>query len=145
MLALIQRVTHATVAVAEKTIGEIQLGILALIGIEKTDTDKNAERLLEKILGYRIFSDDAGKMNLNLKDVHGGLLLVSQFTLVADTKKGTRPGFSTAMSPAESEKIFDYMIQKSKSLHAQTATGQFGAHMKIALCNDGPVTFLLQS
>jgi D-aminoacyl-tRNA deacylase len=145
LLALIQRVTHAKVVVDHHTIGEIQLGILALIGIEKTDTDKQADRLLEKILSYRIFSDELGKMNLNLQDIHGGLLLVSQFTLVADTKKGTRPGFSTAMPPGESEKIFDYMIEKSKDLHNPVATGKFGAHMKIDLCNDGPVTFLLQA
>ena len=145
MLGLIQRVSSASVSVDEKIIGSIEHGILALIGIEKTDTEKQADRLLEKILQYRIFEDADEKMNFNLKDVHGGLLLVSQFTLVADTRSGTRPGFSTAMPPQESERLFQYLITTANTLHQPLATGKFGADMQVTLCNDGPVTFLLKS
>jgi len=145
MLGLIQRVSSASVTVNNVVIGEIQEGILALIGIEKTDTEQTADRLLEKILSYRIFSDSEGKMNLNVKDVKGGLLLVSQFTLVADTKSGTRPGFSTAMAPDESKILFQYVLTKANSLHGTVAAGEFGAYMKVGLCNEGPVTFLLKS
>lgn len=145
MLALIQRVTHASVTADNAVIGQIQHGILALVGIEKTDTEKSADRLLEKILSYRIFNDTAGKMNLNVKDVSGGLLLVSQFTLVADTQSGTRPGFSTAMAPEPSRALFDYMVKKAQLTHNPVACGQFGADMQVALCNDGPVTFLLKA
>jgi D-aminoacyl-tRNA deacylase len=145
MLALIQRVTHASVAVDNTIIGKIDQGILAFIGIEKTDTQSQALRLLERIIHYRIFHDEADKMNLSLQDIAGGLLLVPQFTLVADTKKGTRPGFSTAMPPAESEKLFHYLTTQAHTLHPSTATGKFGAHMQINLCNNGPVTFLLQA
>ncbi|MDR3476963.1 MAG: D-aminoacyl-tRNA deacylase [Gammaproteobacteria bacterium] len=144
MLALIQRVTSASVTVNSQTIGQIEHGILALIGIEKTDTEQVADKLLEKMLNYRIFSDDAGKMNLNVKETKGGLLLVSQFTLVANTQSGTRPGFSTAMAPQSSKVLFDYLCRKAKSLHQPLATGEFGAHMQVTLCNDGPVTFLLK-
>lgn len=143
MLGLIQRVSSASVVVEGKRIGEIQQGILALVGIEKTDTEKSAERLLDKILSYRIFEDADEKMNLNVKDVRGGLLLVSQFTLVADTKSGTRPGFSTAMPPDESKKLFDYLIKTAQQKHQPVAMGRFGAYMQVSLCNDGPVTFLL--
>lgn len=145
MLALIQRVTHANVTVANELIGQIQQGILALVGIEKTDTEKQAERLLDRILSYRIFSDEAGKMNLSVRDVKGGLLLVPQFTLVADTHQGTRPGFSSAMPPAESKQLFSYLVQTAQAAFAPIACGQFGADMQVSLCNDGPVTFLLQS
>lgn len=145
MLALIQRVTQAKVEVAGKIIGEIQHGILALVGIEKADTEKQADRLLEKILNYRIFDDADGKMNLSTRDVNGGLLLAPQFTLVADTSSGTRPSFSTAMAPDESKKIFGYLVQKAALTHQPHATGEFGAHMKVTLCNDGPVTFLLKA
>jgi D-tyrosyl-tRNA(Tyr) deacylase len=144
MLGLIQRVTSASVSVDNKTIGSIQHGILALIGIEKTDTEQHADKLLDKIIHYRIFDDADGKMNLNVKDVKGGLLLVPQFTLVADTKSGTRPGFSTAMAPEPSKILFDYLITRSQSLPIPTACGQFGAHMAVSLCNDGPVTFMLK-
>lgn len=143
MLGLIQRVSSASVVIDNTEVGAIQHGILALIGMEKTDTEKEAERLLEKILHYRIFSDAKDKMNLNVKDVKGGLLLVSQFTLVADTKSGTRPGFSTAMAPAESNKLFDYLLKIANEKHQPVASGQFGANMQVSLCNDGPVTFLL--
>jgi D-tyrosyl-tRNA(Tyr) deacylase len=145
MLALIQRVTHATVSVDNKNIAQIDQGILALIGIEKTDTTQQADRLLERLLTYRIFSDPEGKMNLSVQDIAGGLLLVSQFTLVADTKKGTRPGFSSAMPPESSEKLFAYLTEQAHNKHNLVGTGIFGAHMCVDLCNDGPVTFLLQT
>jgi D-tyrosyl-tRNA(Tyr) deacylase len=145
MLALIQRVTSASVSVNKQIIGEIQHGILALIGIEKTDTEQHADKLLNKIVSYRIFDDQAGKMNLNVNDVSGGLLLVSQFTLVADTKSGTRPGFSTAMPPDASKILFAYLVTKAKTLSMPVATGEFAANMAVSLCNDGPVTFLLKS
>jgi D-tyrosyl-tRNA(Tyr) deacylase len=145
MFGLIQRVTRAAVSVDKQIIGEIDQGILALIGIEKTDTQKEAQRLLEKMLNYRIFEDADGKMNLSVRDVKGGLLLVSQFTLVADTKSGTRPGFSTAMAPGESKQLFAYLVQYAGEQYAPVASGQFGAYMQIELCNDGPVTFLLKS
>lgn len=145
MLGLIQRVTHASVTINNHQVGSIQQGILALIGIEKTDTEKQAERLLEKILNYRIFSDENEKMNLSVKNVKGGLLLVSQFTLVADTKTGTRPGFSTAMPPNESAKLFAYLVEVARQKHEIVASGQFGAYMQVSLCNDGPVTFLLSA
>lgn len=145
MLGLIQRVSFASVTVNDAVIGEIHHGILALIGIEKTDDEPSAIRLLEKILQYRIFSDDNGKMNLNVKEVQGGLLLVSQFTLVADTKSGTRPGFSTAMAPEASQRLFQFLCEKAQKTHQPVATGEFGAHMRVSLCNDGPVTFLLKS
>lgn len=145
MLGLIQRVSAASVMVEGKTIGSIQQGILALIGIEKTDTQATAEKLLDKILGYRIFEDENEKMNLSVRDVKGGLLLVSQFTLVADTKQGTRPGFSTAMAPGESKILFEYLVNIAGVKHQPIACGQFGAYMQVSLCNDGPVTFLLKS
>ncbi len=146
MLALIQRVTHASVSVNNDNIAKINAGMLALIGIEKTDTEFNADKLLAKMLNYRIFADQDEKMNLSLKDTHGGLLLVSQFTLVADTQSGTRPGFSTAMGPEESGIIFQYMISKAQLIHENKVFhGEFGANMQVELCNDGPVTFLLKA
>ncbi len=145
MLGLIQRVSFASVLVSNKTIGAIEHGILALIGIEKNDTEKQADRLLERILTYRIFEDENEKMNLSIKDVKGGLLLVSQFTLVADTKTGTRPGFSTAMTPNESKKLFTYLVNTAQKQHQPVATGEFGAYMQVNLCNEGPVTFLLSA
>jgi D-tyrosyl-tRNA(Tyr) deacylase len=145
MLAVIQRVTQAKVTVNQNTIGEIQQGILALIGIEKTDTEIHANRLLDKILTYRIFNDAADKMNLSVKDVNGGLLLVSQFTIVADTQSGTRPGFSVAMPPTESKLLFEYLVSQAKSKYHSVASGLFGADMQVSLCNDGPVTFILKS
>jgi D-tyrosyl-tRNA(Tyr) deacylase len=145
MLALIQRVTQAQVQVEQKTIGAIEKGILALIGISKSDGQSQADRLLERILNYRIFDDEAGKMNLSLKDIQGGLLLVPQFTLAADTQKGTRPGFSTAMPPEQSEQLFNYFVAQAQAAHQPLATGQFRANMQVSLCNDGPVTFLLET
>ena len=145
MLALIQRVTSANVVVDGKEIGAISQGILALIGIEKGDTEADARRLCERVLGYRIFSDEQDKMNLNIKDIDGGLLLVPQFTLAADTKKGMRPSFSSAETPELSKKLFEYFCTYCKEQYSQVSLGEFGADMKVSLCNDGPVTFRLQS
>ena len=144
MIALLQRVTNAKVVVEGKTVGEIESGILALIGVEKTDTEEQADRLLERILGYRIFADSEDKMNLSLKDTSGGLLLVPQFTLVANTEKGMRPSFSSAASPAEGKRLFAYLLQQARHLYSQVEAGQFGADMQVSLTNDGPVTFWLQ-
>ena len=145
MRALIQRVSHAQVQVEKQTLGAIQQGILALIGIFKNDDKAQANRLLERILQYRIFPDAAGKMNLSLQDLQGGLLVVPQFTLAADTQKGTRPGFSTAMPPEQSAQLFDYFVSQAQAAHQPVATGQFGANMQVTLCNDGPVTFILET
>lgn len=139
MIALIQRVSEARVAVGGETVGAIGRGILALIGVERGDTESEADRLLEKIASYRIFPDEAGKMNRSLRDIGGELLAVPQFTLVADTKSGTRPGFSSGASPADGERLFRYFAAKSGA-----AVGRFGADMKVSLVNDGPVTFWLQ-
>ncbi len=144
MKALIQRVRKAQVNVEGKTVGQIDQGILALIGIEKTDTYDNAQRLLKKIYSYRIFSDDEDKMNLSLQDINGGLLLVSQFTLVANTQKGLRPSFSSAANPQMSEELYDYLVKQAKQTNLNIQTGQFAANMQINLINDGPVTFNLQ-
>jgi D-tyrosyl-tRNA(Tyr) deacylase len=145
MLALIQRVSAADVKVNNQIIGAIQHGILALIGIEKTDTQQKADKLLAKITTYRIFDDADGKMNLNLTQIKGELLLVPQFTLVADTHSGTRPGFSNGMSPKEAAELFSYMVAHAKTHYSgKIASGEFGAEMKVNLCNDGPVTFILQ-
>lgn len=145
MIALIQRVSWATVSVEGKTIAEIKKGILALVGIEKTDTEKQVGKLIDKILNYRIFEDTAQKMNLSLRDIKGDLLLVSQFTLVADTHSGTRPGFSTAMPPTDSKVLFHTLVTSAKKKWQRVESGEFGAHMQISLCNDGPVTFSLNS
>jgi D-tyrosyl-tRNA(Tyr) deacylase len=146
MRALIQRVSRADVKVNNKIIGEIQHGILALIGIEKTDAQQDAEKLFAKMTTYRIFDDANGKMNLNLLQVNGGLLLVPQFTLVADTHSGTRPGFSNGMSPKDAEKLFAYLVGHAQARNRNMiANGEFGAHMEVSLCNNGPVTFMLQT
>lgn len=145
MLGLIQLVSHAEVKVAQQTIGAIDRGILALIGIEKTDTHKEAERLIDRILHYRIFPDADGRMNVDLVTLKGGLLLVPQFTLVADTSKGTRPGFSTGMPPEEGRAMFAYLVDFASKNYPFTAVGEFGANMQVSLCNDGPVTFMLRT
>lgn len=145
MISLIQLVTHAHVQVEGHVIGAIEHGILALIGIEKTDTIQQAHQLVDRIINYRIFADAEGKMNRSLKDVQGGLLLVPQFTLVADTRSGTRPGFSLGMPPTPSSLLFDQMINYAKEHYHTIATGQFGANMQIELCNNGPATFILKS
>ena len=144
MLALIQRVTEAKVVVEDELIGDIEQGIMSLIGIEKDDSEADARRLCERILGYRIFSDVDGKMNLSVRDIKGGLLLVPQFTLAADTQKGTRPSFSSAENPERSEELFNYFCQYVASQYENVATGKFAADMKVSLCNDGPVTFMLK-
>lgn len=145
MLTLIQRVTEAQVRVDGEVIGAIGPGILALIGITPDDTVAEAQRLLQRILGYRIFADDQGRMNLDLRQRGGGLLLVPQFTLAADTRKGLRPGFSTAAAPAVAQPLFEALVAEARSQHPQVACGRFGANMQVALVNDGPVTFLLHS
>ena len=144
MIGLLQRVTEASVRVEGKIIGEINRGLMVLIGIEKNDTEAQAERLLERLLGYRVFPDNQDKMNLSVKDITGGLLLVPQFTLPADTKKGMRPSFSSAAPTEQGKKLFDYLVARAKKEHADVATGIFGADMQVSLVNDGPVTFWLQ-
>jgi D-tyrosyl-tRNA(Tyr) deacylase len=133
------------VTVEDRTVGEIGRGILALIGIERGDETAHAERLLERVLGYRIFEDSTGRMNRSLRDIGGGLLLVPQFTLVADTHKGTRPGFSTAAAPDAARTLFAQLLASARARHAGVAAGEFGAHMQVSLVNDGPVTFWLKT
>jgi D-tyrosyl-tRNA(Tyr) deacylase len=145
MIGLIQRVSEARVEVAGETVGAIGRGILALIGVQKNDTEAAAGRLLQRILGYRIFPDADDKMNLSLTDIQGGLLLVPQFTLAADTRKGMRPSFSSAAPPAEGERLFNYLLQQARAHHTPVASGRFGADMQVALINDGPVTFWLET
>ena len=145
MIALIQRVSEASVSVDARVVGRIGRGILALIGVERGDEPAHGERLLERVLTYRIFEDSAGRMNLSLRDVGGGLLLVPQFTLAADTHKGTRPGFSTAAAPDAARTLFGGVASLARARHAAVETGEFGAHMKVSLVNDGPVTFWLRS
>lgn len=144
MIALIQRVTEAKVVVDDKNIGEIQQGLLAFIGIEKNDSETELTRLLDKILSYRVFADADDKMNLSVRDINGGLLLVPQFTLAADTQKGCRPSFSSAAAPELGEVLFSEFINQAKNKYQHIETGQFGADMKVSLINDGPVTFWLQ-
>ena len=143
MKALIQRVKRASVEVDGLVTGEINQGILLLLGVEKNDTQELARRLLQKVLNYRIFSDGEGKMNLNVQQVQGQLLVVSQFTLVADTQKGTRPGFSKGAGPELGEALYDYFVEQAK-LTTDARTGRFGADMQVSLVNDGPVTFMLE-
>ncbi|WP_261842118.1 D-aminoacyl-tRNA deacylase [Aliamphritea ceti] len=145
MKALIQRVKSAAVDIHGERRSEIGTGILVLLGVERTDTTADADKLLKKVLGYRIFSDSDGKMNLNVQQAEGGLLVVSQFTLVADTRKGMRPGFSSGASPQLGEELYDYFVKQTRELHHQVGTGQFGADMQVSLVNDGPVTFMLES
>ena len=144
MIGLIQRVTRAWVEVDNKTVASIDRGILAFIGIEKQDSSQAAERLLHKITHYRIFSDDQGKMNLSLLDTAGELLLVPQFTLPADTRKGARPSFSSAAPPETGRQLFQQLFDLALKTHVQVEAGVFGADMKVTLTNDGPVTFWLQ-
>jgi D-aminoacyl-tRNA deacylase len=145
VIALIQRVSQASVTVESRTVGDIGPGILALIGIERGDAAAQSARLLERVLTYRIFEDEAGRMNLSLTDTGGGLLLVPQFTLAADTHKGTRPGFSTAEAPAVARTMFGQLVAAARERHGRVACGEFGAHMQVSLVNDGPVTFWLRS
>ena len=145
MIALIQRVSEAKVTVDARIVGSIGRGVLALIGIQRGDDPARAERLLDRVLGYRIFEDEAGRMNLSLSDVGGGLLLVPQFTLAADTHKGTRAGFSTAEPPESAKVLFATLVELACRRHADVATGEFGAHMQVGLINNGPVTFWLEA
>ena len=145
MIALIQRVSKADVQVESETVGAIGRGILALIGVRRGDDTVAADRLLERLLTYRIFSDEQGKMNRSLRDTQGELLLVPQFTLAADTHKGTRAGFSTAAAPDEARRLFDYFQGRARALHGSVAAGVFGADMQVSLVNDGPVTFWLET
>jgi D-tyrosyl-tRNA(Tyr) deacylase len=145
MIAMIQRVNHARVSVDDRVVGEIGVGVLALIGVRRGDDRASADRLLERTLTYRIFPDEQGRMNRSLKDIGGGLLLVSQFTLAADTRTGTRAGFTTAAPPEEAQALFSYLVERAAIVHNPVATGMFGAHMRIALENDGPVTFWLEA
>jgi len=144
MIALLQRVSHASVAVGGVTVGAIQAGLMVLLCAERGDSEKQADALLAKLLAYRVFSDDAGKMNRSVSDVGGALLLVPQFTLAADTQSGTRPSFTPAAAPQDGRRLFDYFVRQAGSAHPQVQTGQFGADMKVSLTNDGPVTFWLQ-
>jgi D-aminoacyl-tRNA deacylase len=144
MIGLIQRVSEANVKVEGSVIGQIARGLLVLVGVEKHDNEASANRLLERILTFRVFPDKSGKMNLSLTDIGGGLLLVPQFTLAADTKKGTRPSFSSAAAPELGAELFEYFVTIARGRHAKVETGVFGADMKVSLVNDGPVTFWLQ-
>lgn len=142
MIGLIQRVTQAQVDVGDETTGAIGQGILLLLGVQKEDDEAAADKLLHKVLNYRIFADDNGKMNQSLLDIGGELLVVSQFTLAADTQKGLRPSFSSAGSPQLAEQLYEYLVDRATA-QVSTATGRFAADMKVSLCNDGPVTFWL--
>ncbi|BAW79938.1 D-tyrosyl-tRNA(Tyr) deacylase [Candidatus Nitrosoglobus terrae] len=144
MIGLLQRVTHAQVMVAEKVIAKIGPGLLVLVGIEREDGNNQANRLLERLLNYRLFADTNGRMNLSLIDTQGGLLLVPQFTLAADTQKGARPSFTSAAPLELSESLFNYLFTQATALYPKVAVGQFGAHMQVSLTNDGPVTFTLR-
>jgi D-aminoacyl-tRNA deacylase len=144
MIGLIQRVSQASVEVSDEEIAQIGQGLLVLLGVEKEDDAKKAEKLVHKMLGYRVFEDQAGKMNLSVQDIGGEILLVPQFTLAADTRSGMRPGFSAAASPYNARLWFDYAVQKTEQSLGQIQSGRFGADMKVKLLNDGPVTFWLQ-
>jgi D-aminoacyl-tRNA deacylase len=144
MIALIQRVTSASVTVENKVVGEINHGLLVFMAVEPGDTEAKAKRLAERVTGYRIFEDEQGKMNLNVKQVGGEVLVVSQFTLAADTTKGMRPSFTSAATPDFSKKLYQYFCQQCREQGFTVPTGIFGADMKVALLNDGPATFTLQ-
>lgn len=145
MITIIQRVTTAKVSVNNQDIGKIDTGIMALVAVEKEDTEKDAQRLLERILNYRIFADSDDRMNLSLRDINGGLLLVPQFTLAADTQKGNRPSFISAAPPEKGKELFDYLQQLAKQTYAHVEFGRFGADMQVSLVNNGPVTFTLRT
>ena len=144
MLCLLQRVSESSVTVDGEVVGRIGPGLMVLVGVERGDAEAQAARMVERVLGYRVFEDDDGKMNRSLADTGGGLLLVPQFTLAADTAKGTRPSFTPAAPPDEGEKLFDRVLALSRAAHTSVASGRFGAHMQVALVNDGPVTFMLR-
>lgn len=144
MIGLLQRVSSARVHVDGKQIAGINAGLLVFVGVQQEDREAEAQRLLDRLLGYRVFADGSGRMNRSVSDIHGGLLLVPQFTLAADTTSGQRPGFSSAASPAEGRRLFAYLVQQAGARHSPVAQGRFGADMQVALVNDGPVTFLLE-
>jgi D-tyrosyl-tRNA(Tyr) deacylase len=144
MIGLLQRVLEAQVRVGDRTVGEIGPGLLVLVGVEKGDGAAQADRLLERLLGYRVFPDAEGRMNRGLAETGGGLLLVSQFTLAADTHKGARPSFSSAAPPEEGRRLFDHLVAAARARHNPVATGEYGAYMRVSLVNDGPVTFWLR-
>ena len=145
MIALIQRVSQASVSVDGETVGRIGAGLLALVAVQPPDGQAQTERTLERLLGYRVFSDAQGRMNLSLRDTGGGLLLVPQFTLAADTRSGLRPSFTTAATPEHGRHWFERLVEAARAAHADVQTGRFGAHMQVGLTNDGPVTFWLES
>ena len=144
MKALIQRVSSSHVKVDGKSVGSVEKGLLVFLGFEKQDTRSMADKMINKIISYRLFPDQNQKMNLSLKDINGEILIISQFTLAADTKNGTRAGFSTAMPPLDAESLYDYFVENTRSSGLKVETGIFGADMKVSLVNDGPVTFLLE-
>ena len=144
MKALIQRVNSSQVKVDGKLVGSVEKGLLVFLGLEKQDTRSMADKMINKIISYRLFPDQNQKMNLSLKDINGEILIISQFTLAADTKNGTRAGFSTAMLPLDAESLYDYFVENTRSSGLKVETGIFGADMKVSLVNDGPVTFLLE-
>lgn len=144
MIGLLQRVSQASVVVDGETVGAIGRGLMVLVCAEKGDTEREADALLAKLLAYRVFPDDAGKMNRSVTDIGGELLLVPQFTLAADTRSGTRPSFSPAASPEDGRRLFDHVVRRAAETHGNVSTGRFGADMKVSLVNDGPVTFWLQ-
>jgi D-tyrosyl-tRNA(Tyr) deacylase len=145
MIALIQRVTSASVRIEDQIVGSIEAGLLALVSVQPDDGEAQTRRMLERLLGYRVFADDAGRMNRSLADPGGGLLLVSQFTLAADTHSGMRPSFTRAAPPEHARRWFDHLLELARAAHPRVETGRFGAHMVVQLVNDGPVTFWLDT
>lgn len=144
MIGLLQRVSEARVRVGGSVVGEIGAGLLVLVGVERHDQERTAGRLLERLLGYRVFPDATGRMNLSVQDVGGGVLLVPQFTLAADTRKGMRPSFTPAAEPEEGRRLFEILVSRAHAVHTPVQCGAFGADMQVELVNDGPVTFWLQ-
>ena len=144
MIGLLQRVSYAKVEVGPDTVGAIGRGLMVLIGVERGDTEREGNRLVERLVGYRVFPDDEGRMNRSVADIGGGLLLVPQFTLPADTRKGARPSLSNAAPPGTGKRLFDHVVSRAQALHPVVETGRFGAHMQVTLTNDGPVTFTLR-
>ena len=145
MRALIQRVSRASVSVDERTVGAVGRGLLVLLGVQRGDDPEKARAMAARLLAYRVFADAQGKMNLDVRQAGGGLLVVSQFTLAADTGRGLRPGFSTAAAPEEARALYELVVEELKAVHEDVATGEFGAAMQVSLVNDGPVTFLLEN
>lgn len=145
MIGLLQRVRSARVEVGSRNVGAIERGLLVFVGVEQGDNESRADRLLERLLGYRVFPDSDGRMNLSVRDIVGGLLLVPQFTLAADTEKGMRPSFTPAAAPVEGQRLFEYLVDRARTQYASVAAGIFGADMQVTLTNDGPVTFWLET